>query len=289
MKPAVNVLVVGSSGFLGKAVMENLNKRKNVVTHATHRSRPTFTGSIPFDFWHDEVTSLLERTRADVVVFTAAVEADAPTAQLEARATRFFRACSTRRVVYLSSDALFDGMKGNYTESDSPSPVTQYGRNLRMLESLIRNFCQDACIIRPSYLYGYSLGELDHRLSSVHQQLLSGEAAYYAEDMFKSLMEVTLAARAVVGLALSSYTGIVHISGERTSVYAFYRDAITLLGLPAEKLYKNRLFDATVSKDTSLDATLMTKLTRVPVLGVQEALAKSRVSSASEPATAKSS
>lgn len=270
---AVNVLVVGSNGFLGRAVTDNLNKHKDVVTHATHRSRPTFTGSIPFDFWYDEATSLLKRTRADVVVFTAAVETDAPTAQLEARATRFFRACSTRRVVYLSSDALFDGMKGNYTESDSPSPVTQYGRNLRMLKSLVRNFCQDACTIRPSYLYGFSLGELDPRLSGVRQQLLSGETTYYAEDLFKSPMEITLAAKAVAELALSSCTGTVHISGERTSVYNFYQDAMSFLDVPTKALYKNRLSaDATIPRDTSLDAALMTQLTGIPILGVREAL-----------------
>ena len=275
---AVNVSVIGSNGFLGRVVTENLRRRSNVVTYGTHRSRPASLGSISFDFWHDDVEPLLEQTDADVVAFIAAVETDAPTVQLEARAAHFLRACSARRVVYLSSDAVFDGTKGSYQESDPTSPVTQYGRNLVMLESLVRDLCENACIIRPSYLYGFSLGELDSRLSSVREHLLSGKATHthYAQDLFKSPMEVTLAANAVTEIALSSYVGTVHISGERTSIYAFYQDAMTFLGVPTKALYKDCLpADTTVPRDTSLDATLMTQLTGVPVFSVREGLAQS--------------
>ncbi len=270
-----NVLVVGSNGFLGRTVFERLRNSSGVTVHGTHRNEAAHSGSIPFDFWRDDVAPLLEQTGADTVTFTAAVEPDAAPLKLRAQATRFFNACAARRVVYLSSDALFDGTKGNYTESDAPSPVTQYGKNLRLLESLIHDLCTDACIIRPSYLYGFSPGELDPRLSGVRQRLLSGEAVHYAEDMFKSPVEVTLAAEAVARLALSSYEGTVHISGRRTSIYNFYRDALSFLEVPTAALYKNRLpADTTVARDTSLEATLMNRLTGVPVLSVQAALTK---------------
>lgn len=269
----MNVLVIGSSGFLGRAVMKQL-RRRSVNARGTHRHEATF-GSVPFDFWQDDITPLIE-TGADIVVFTAAVEPDVPTARLTERAERFFGACAARRVVYLSSDAVFGGAKGNYSESDIPSPTTLYGENLGALEHLVRDLCPDACIIRPSYLYGFSSGAPDFRLAHVREQLLQGRAVHYAEDMFKSPMEITQAGEAVAELALSNYTGTVHISGARTSVYTFYRDAMTKLGVPVETLHANRLPDgASIPKDTSLDATLMTRLTGVPVLGVREALASS--------------
>ena len=248
-----------------------------MASYGTHRQQ-ALADSIPFDFWRDDVTLLLEHTRADTVIFTATVEPDASTLELTERATHFFRACAERRVVYLSSDAIFDGVKGNYNELDLPSPTTLYGKNLMGLESLVQGSCKNACVIRPSYLYGFS-AELDPRLSEVQQHLLAGQAVYYAKDMFKSPMEVGLAAEAVTKLALSDYTGTVHISGTRTSVYDFYQGAMGALGVPVETLHTNTLpADAPVPRDTSLDATLMTQLTGVPIVSVREALTKQALS-----------
>ena len=253
--------------------MDHLRRRKGVDARGTHRHEAAFD-SVPFDFWQDDITPLIEQTEADIVVFTAAVEPDVSTLQLREKAENFFGACTALRVVYLSGDAIFDGAEGNYSESDPPSPATLYGENLGALENLVRDLCADACIIRPSYLYGFSSGAPDFRLAHVRRHLLSGKAVHYAEDMFKSPMEITLAGEAVTELALSNYTGTVHISGARTSVYTFYRDTMTTLGVPIKTLYANRLpADAPIPKDTSLDATLMTRLTGVPVLSVREAFA----------------
>ena len=86
-------------------------------------------------------------------------------------------------------------------------------------------------------------------------------------------MEAGLAAEAVLGLSRSRSVGTVHISGVRSSVYEFYRDALNALGMPTAALHSDRLPVGTkISRDTSLDAALMTRLTGVPVLGVREAL-----------------
>lgn len=192
--------------------MDHLRRRKGVDARGTHRHEAAFD-SVPFDFWRDDIAPPIEQTEAGIVVFTAAVEPDAPTAQLRERAEDFFGACAVWRVVYLSSDAIFDGAKGNYSESDPPSPTTPYGENLRALEHLVRNLCADACTIRPSYLYNFLSGAPDFRLAHVHRHLLSVKAVHYAEDMFKSPMEITLAREAVTELALSNHNGTVHISG----------------------------------------------------------------------------
>ena len=247
-------------------------RRQNVTVYGTYCQQAL--ADISFDFWRDDVTLLLEHTGADTVIFTAAVETDTSTLELTERATHFFRACASRRVVYLSSDAIFDGAKGNYRESDLPSPTTLYGKNLMELESLVQGSCKNACVIRPSYLYGFS-AELDPRLSSVRQRLLASQDVYYAQDLFKSPVEITLAAETVTKLALSNITGTVHISGTRTSVYDFYQGAMTVLDVPTETLHADTLpADTAVPRDTSLDATLMTQLTGVPVLSVREALTK---------------
>lgn len=267
----MKALVVGSSGFLGRSVMASL-RRAGEEAHGTYRAEVTPDAS-PFDFWHDDVTPLLTKTGADTVIFTAAVETDAPTELLTGRAEPFFAACADRRVVYGSSDAVFSGLEGNYTEDDPPSPTTRYGKNLVMVEKIVRKHCPDACIVRPSYLYGFSGGRLDERLETARRRLLSGKTRRYADDMSKSPTEVGLAAEAVFKLARSRYVGTVHISGEHSSVYGFYRDALSILGVPTVALHADRLPAGNgVPRDTSLSAARMTRLTGVPVLGVREAL-----------------
>src|SRR5581483_10560775 len=109
-------------------------------------------------------------------------------------------------------------------ENDIPTPSTLYGRNLFYLEEMVQNLCTDYCIIRPSYLYGYSLSQLDHRLSHVRARLLAGEQLTYFTDMIKSPMEVNQVAEAITLLAYSEYIGIVHVAGGAMSVYDFYRE-----------------------------------------------------------------
>lgn len=273
----MSVLVVGSSGFLGRSVTAAL-RHAGIETHGTYRQAVVPDAS-PFDFWGDDVAPLLTKTGADTVIFCAAVETDAPTEQLAVRAERFFGACAGLRVVYGSSDAVFSGSSGNYTETDPPSPTTLYGRNLVTVERVVRTHCPNACVVRPSYLYGFSAGELDDRLAGARQRLLSGETVRYADGMFKNPMEVSMAAEAVTRLARSSFVGTVHISGARTSVYGFYRDAMTVLGVPTAALRAERLpADTEVPRDTSLRPDLMTRLTGVPMSSVRRALADGRPS-----------
>ena len=180
-------------------------------------------------------------------------------------------------MIDLSSDGVFDGQQGNYAESDIPTPITPYGKNLQYFEETVQNLCSDYCIIRPSYLYGYSLSQLDHRLSHARCQLLAGEQLTYFTDMIKSPMEVNQVARAITLLACSTYVGIVHVAGEAMSVYDFHREAMSSLSVPSERLCPVKMpTDLLHPRNTSLNIDLMKKLTKVEPLPVHMALAQTR-------------
>jgi len=62
---------------------------------------------------------------------------------------------SRAKVVYLSTDYVFDGTKRKpYLESDLPNPLNVYGRSKLKGEEYIRNLVQDGLIIRTQWLYG---------------------------------------------------------------------------------------------------------------------------------------
>lgn len=56
-------------------------------------------------------------------------------------------------LVHISSDYVFDGQKGNYSEIDNPNPINRYGRSKLSGEEKIRSICDQYIIIRTAWLF----------------------------------------------------------------------------------------------------------------------------------------
>ncbi len=125
-------------------------------------------------------------------------------------------------------------------------------------------------------LAGCSL--LDARLSRVQERLLAGEQLAFFDDMIKIPMEVNQVAKAITFLTYSAYIGIVHVAGEAMSVYDFYWEAMSSLGAASERLRPVQMpTDFAHPRDTSLDITLMKKLTKIEPLPVRLALQREEI------------
>ena len=242
-------VVLGSSGFVGSHIAKALADSNPVLTH---HQNPRHPGSIKFDVFNDTPDFLPEPPAT--IILASAIEFE-PEKQVEAAMRRLLPFLESYRLVYLSSDGIFDGDEGNYSETDVPKPKTLYGRNLLTCETLIRDSLADYLIVRPSYVYGEA-DALDKRLQKVKAALNNGEELYFFEDMYKSPLGVGEVARAVTGLAKSTHTGTLHIAGERMSIYDFYRRAMTALGMDASKLLARAMPDKPeFLRDTSLDSS----------------------------------
>jgi len=117
--------------------------------------------------------------------------------------------------VYLSTDYVFDGLSGPYSESDRPGPINTYGKHKLMAERIILDSAPDSLIVRTSVVYGgrvKSLGAAGRLLC----HLASGLQLSLAANQFNS---PTLVSDIVVGiqaLVQSSKSGIYNISGPST-------------------------------------------------------------------------
>lgn len=270
------IRLLGSADYLGRALLAPLQHAGQVVP--THRTQPQFALSQRYDFWTDAFEALLERHQITLVGMVASLAYPRTAAARDEstfayQAQQFISAGQHCRVVLLSSDGIFDGRTGHYTERDLPSPITPYGRNLLSLEQAVQRLCTDYCIVRPSYGYGYSLGQFDRRLSQARDRLLAGEARQYFSDMIESPMEVNQDAAAVTVFACSVYGGIVHVVGPAMSVYDFYREGMRSLGMPSEGLSAVPMpSDLLQPRDTSLDTSLMHHLLSIEPLPISTAL-----------------
>jgi dTDP-4-dehydrorhamnose reductase len=278
---AKRILITGATGYLGQSI--NVNLAANHDTIPTYCENQVVKNAIRYRFPEDDLYALVTEHQIDIIIFAAEIEKNQDHYNgaalkdpefLGAQLKKQIENLPDKRFVYISSDGIFDGQKGLYTESDVPRPVTPYGRNLKACEEIVQISCPNHLIIRPSYLFGYSLGRLDTRLQKTQMLCRNGQTPAYFNNMFKSPIHVYHAANLIAQLALSNFVGIVHIGGPRLSVFDFHQQGMSALGNPAHIQPVSMPVDAGLLPDTSLDVTLCKQLTGFTPKSIHESFAE---------------
>jgi dTDP-4-dehydrorhamnose reductase len=276
------MLVTGGSGYLGGWVAR-LARREWDVT-ATFFLHPA--DEPPVAWRHldvrDEaaVRSLVSRVRPDVVVHTAAERpgSEVDFAAVNGAGTRHVaRAAAERgaRLIHLSTDVVFDGEKGGYVEEDLPRPVHAYGRSKARAEEEVRQAGGEAVIIRTSLIYGWR-PTIGRHTQWIIDGLAAGKTVRLFTDEFRNPIWVQSLASALVELAGSTVTGVLHVAGaQKLSRYDFGlrllrfhgRDPAAVLPTSARALGLSRPLNCT------LDCSRARVLLATPLPGVDEVLA----------------
>lgn len=123
-------------------------------------------------------------------------------------------------LLYLSTDYVFDGHKGSYSEQDTPKPVNYYGFTKLCGEIAVLSSNLKHSIVRASSIYGIGPGRKNFAKFLI-EKLSNGENIRALTDQYTSPTQASLLAEAIAEIIEHSYTGIFHIAGERMSRYEF--------------------------------------------------------------------
>ena len=129
-------------------------------------------------------------------------------------------------MIYISTDYVFDGERGNYGEDDTVNPINYYGETKVEAERCVLGASTDNVVIRVAGLYGANEDNNEFVLS-----LTSARTIRRATDLIGSYTFLGDVAAAVQSLP-ADCSGIYHVvGGPPTSRYAFALEAAQLLRL----------------------------------------------------------
>jgi dTDP-4-dehydrorhamnose reductase len=121
------------------------------------------------------------------------------------------------RLVFFSTDLVFDGRRGHYTETDPPNPLGVYAATKLEAEQVVLAHPR-ALVVRTSLNGGTSLRGDRAFNEQMRRTWQAGRAVRLYTDEFRSPIHAAVTARAVWELALQGVTGLYHVAGtERLS------------------------------------------------------------------------
>jgi dTDP-4-dehydrorhamnose reductase len=162
------------------------------------------------------------------------------------------------RFVFVSTDLVFDGERGNYREDDPPSPVTVYGRTKADAEAAVLAVPGTA-VARFSLLYGPCLTGRTSFFDRMVDALRNDRPVPLFADEYRTPLDLPTAAAALVALARSDVTGLLNVGGpERLSRLEMGRQLADVLGVSGKSIIVTGRNDVASEEprpaDTSLDS-----------------------------------
>lgn len=282
------LLILGVSGLFGL----NLAMMKHGSMEVFGTVHNQILPQAPFSVRQSDLTQpgavsrLIEDTKPDLIINCAAVAsldacehdpglAEQLNTQLPAEIAQKAASLSIP-FIHLSTDAVFDGQKGNYAESDLPNPINHYARTKLQAEQVVGELNAEAIIARINF-YGWSLSGKRSLCEFFYNHLQSGNHLNGFIDLFYSPMMVCDLVDVLFKMLEKNLHGLYHVSvDEALSKYEFgCRLARTFgfdPGLIEPVSWKEAALGAVRSPDLTLDVSKLKAALGAPLPTVADGL-----------------
>lgn len=226
------ILVTGANGLLGQAIIRQLSD-KNYQVVATGRGpdriATTFNGKYVYrdvDITNGpDIEKLILEQKPDIIVHAAAMtQVDQcelhkqECYNINVTATRFIIDAAkavNARFIFVSTDFVFDGSSGPYSEDDEPAPVNYYGSTKMVAEKAVMESGLDWAIARTILVYGESPSSgRTNIIGFVKKSLEAGNPLRMVTDQVRTPTFVEDLAAGIILIIGKKASGIFHLSGE---------------------------------------------------------------------------
>jgi dTDP-4-dehydrorhamnose reductase len=284
------ILVTGGSGFLGRYVTEALKDRYTVLgTYHSQTQARDACELIRLDLTEVEtVHEAFTTFHPDVVVHTAALS-DVDACERHPDAAHRVNIQGTEavargavavgaRLISISTDQVYDGVKGLYDEADVPQPLMVYGRSKLEGERRAAAICPQTVILRLALMYGWGSSPRLNFVDWLVQRLREGQEVSLFTDQYRTPLYVVQAAEVIRRLIdVPEVHGTFNLGGgERINRYAFGLTLCAVFDLPNALLKPIEMGSITGlaarPRDCSMNSARISGLLQITPLTVEEGL-----------------
>lgn len=219
----VKALIIGASGMTGNALLGVL-RRNHIEAFGTYHSSPV-SGMIKLDVKdNDAVERCFDQIKPNLVFLAVnnvggvdhCEDHPAEAWALNVTGTKSVASATARAkatLVYYSTDFLFDGKSGPYSEEDKPFPINVYGRTKWEAEQIIQAFVSDHLILRTTAVFGWKRESRNFAMT-VWQGLSTGKPMRLADDQWGNPTFVDYLAETTFRLIERGAKGTLNVVGK---------------------------------------------------------------------------
>lgn len=215
-------LVVGASGQSGRLIFRLLESRPDIQVVGTQHSKASHEFVKLNLSEPDRVTALMRHLRPDVVLIPGGItnvdyceEHEAEAMAVHAAGPELIAREAERYggyVVYFSTDYVFDGAAGPYSEDAKPNPISGYARSKLEGERRVLAASKRACVLRTCGVYSFDPGSRNFFMH-VYERFKRGERVKAFDDQYLTPTYARVLAEAAVEIAQLRIPGIIHVAG----------------------------------------------------------------------------
>lgn len=283
------LFVTGGSGFVGGHIITRAKTKWDVFTaYNTRPAVPSMIKSFQINLASEKsIDNLIEKIQPEVVIHSAAwpdlekCEKNPRDAfHINATSSEILAELSERfefRLIFISTDMVFDGNKGNYSETSRTNPINIYGKTKLSAEKYIRAASTNYVIARSALIYGPPVYGSNSFSERILKKVTLGKTIPLFKDQYRSPILVQNLADALLELAQNDFTGILHLGGaERTDRYTFGMQLAEIKGFSQDLLKPVSMHElktkAPRPEDSSFDISKAEHLLKTRLLGFKEGL-----------------
>ncbi len=223
MRTDKKYLIIGANGLIGRSVAQQLNGIYNWQgTYYNHKE----LGLLPLDITKEsDVSKIFEITKPNYVIHCANLAGGVDFCEKNPDLARSFHLDATiylgkqcqkygAKLIFISSDYVFDGKKKEYYEDDPTRPLNIYGELKLKSEIWITKNLQDYIIVRTTNVYGWDpLTKTPNYLMGLYYKIMKGGVFQAPTFLWGRPTYVKDLALAIIELSYSEAVGIFHIVG----------------------------------------------------------------------------
>lgn len=202
----VKTAIIGASGYIGQHLLRKYREKYPNSTGTSFSNNAKDLDYFDIRYSNIECLNLEQRGYKDILIASAISNikycGEEPEKTYDVNVTGTLKLIkdiskTSLKIIYLSSDAVFDGIKGCFGDYDATNPSTVYGKHKTIIEKEIIKITKSFLVLRLSKIYGLKKGDntiLDEAANKIcnNEQVLSAWDQYLCPTYINDLTRIII-------------------------------------------------------------------------------------------------